>query len=306
MNPHIGKILNGYGLKTPRLSRPADAKLAQVYFVDDLYVLRSRPFETDTTARFEAERHLYGKVAELTGFKFPQYEPYKSGTFFVIEDDCFWTLHKLIPGHPLGSWFDLHRIEPAVNRRVLKALGRLHEVTKGFFDEKTIDRTRLLLLVAPALEKAPDYIGRSALVRLQSAFESVKKFCRSYPPQAGCFVHGDFHHGNILAQGDRISGFIDLDWCRVGSFYEDLAFTMMMLLRDYKNWSPAFRWPLYRGMLDDYGFKGDAALLNDHLILYALFDCAVFQSAHFDEAKAFFDYQKRFLESVCRTLPIES
>ncbi len=76
----------------------------------------------------------------------------------------------------------------------------------------------------------------------------------------------------------------------------------MMLLRDYENGSHAFRWSRYHEMLDYYGFEGDAVLLNDHLILYALFDCAVFKSAAFDKARAFFEYQKRFLETVCQTL----
>jgi aminoglycoside phosphotransferase (APT) family kinase protein len=141
-----------------------------------------------------------------------------------------------------------------------------------------------------------------ALKRLQTAHERVTSYCRSYPPDVGCFVHGDFHHGNILAQNGRILGFIDLDWCRISSFYEDLAFTLMMLLRDYENWSYSFRWSAYREMIDYYGFNGDTSLLNDHLILYALFDCGVFKSAHFEDAKNFFKYQTQFLETICLDL----
>jgi hypothetical protein len=100
----------------------------------------------------------------------------------------------------------------------------------------------------------------------------------------------------------RIVGFIDLDWCRVSSIYEDLAFTLMMLLRDYENWSYAFRWSVYSEILDYYDFSGDPVLLNDHLILCALFDCAVFKSSNFDKAAAFFKYQKQFLETACRDL----
>jgi hypothetical protein len=36
-----------------------------------------------------------------------------------------------------------------------------------------------------------------------------------------------------------------------------------------------------------------------------VFDCAVFKSARFKEAKAFFEYQKQFLEAVCRDLTAE-
>jgi hypothetical protein len=305
MNPHISTILKAWGLNANRIRKPPDAKLAQVYLVEDGYVLRSRPFETDTPARFAAECDLYGYVAELTGFCFPQYQRCKFGARFVIGEDCFWTLHKLIPGYPLGRWFELYRMDVSVNRQVLNTLCSLHKATTGCFNEKIIDRTRLLELVSPALAEAPVFLSVDALERLGTAFDRVASYCGSYPPEAGCFVHGDYHHGNILAQNGRIVGFIDLDWCRVSSYYEGLAFTLMMLLRDYENWSPNFRWPVYRKILDYYGFNGDAAILNDHLILYALFDCAVFKSARFKEAKAFFEYQKQFLEAVCRDLTAE-
>ena len=274
--------------------------LAQVYLIDDLYILRSRPYEKDTPARFAAECELCDQVAELTGYRFPKYERSTSGGCFVVDQDHFWTLHRIIPGRPLGTWFELHRIDPSVSRRVLKTLNRLHSMTTGCFDETIIDRRRLLELVTPAMAEAKDYLSAQALDRLMLAFDRVGKYCRSYSPESGCFVHGDFHHGNILAQNNRIVGFIDLDWCRVGSFYEDFAFSLMMMLRDYKNWSYEFQWPLYRSILDNYGFKGDADLLNDHLILYALFDCTVFKSSGFENANDFFNYQKRFLGSVCR------
>jgi aminoglycoside phosphotransferase len=43
------------------------------------------------------------------------------------------------------------------------------------------------------------------------------------------------HHGNILAQNGRIVGFIDLDWCRVSSYYEDLAPIAAYALRQNLN-----------------------------------------------------------------------
>ena len=274
--------------------------LAQVFLVENRFILRSRPYEKDTPARFAAECELCSQVAELTGFRFPAYERSASGDRFVIVQDHFWTLHRIIPGRPLGTWFELHSLEPSVSRRVLNTLKQLHLMTTGCFDEKIIDRKRLLDLVTPSMAGAGDFLSAPALDRLMLAFDRVKKHCSSYSPETSCFVHGDFHHGNILGQNDRIIGFIDLDWCRAGSFYEDFAFSLMMMLRDYKNWSSAFRRPLYRAILDDYGFEGDADLLNDHLILYALFDCTVFKSSTFENATAFFEYQKQFLESVCK------
>jgi len=300
MNSQISAILKSFGLKANQIQKPPDAMLAQVFLVDDHYILRSRPYEKDTPARFNAECGLCSQVAALTGFRFPLYERSAAGDRFVVDQGHFWTLHRIIPGRPLGKWFELHRIEPSVSRRVLNALKQLHLMTMGCFDEKVIDRRRLLDLIAPPMAEARDFLSTPALDRLVPAFDRVKQYCGSYSPETSCFVHGDFHHGNILAQNSRIIGFIDLDWCRVGSFYEDFAFSLMMMLRDYKTWSYEFRRPLYRSILDDYGFEGDTELLNDHLILYALFDCTVFKSSTFENANAFFEYQKQFLEAVCK------
>jgi Ser/Thr protein kinase RdoA (MazF antagonist) len=300
MNSHAVHILKLFGLEARRIQKPPDAMLAQVYWIDDRYILRSRPSEEDTPVRFAAECALCDQVAGLTGYCFPTYERSASGDCFVVDHGHFWTLHRIIPGRPLGTWFELHRIDPSVSRRVLKTLNRLHTMTTGCFDETIIDRTRLLGLVSPSMAEARDFLSGPAMDRLMLAFDRVEKHCQSFAPEMSCFVHGDFHHGNILAQNGRIVGFIDLDWCRVGTYYEDFAFSLMMMLRNYQTWSYEFQWPLYDSILDQYGFQGDAMLLNDHLILYALFDCTVFKSSNFENASAFFEYQKQFLEAVCR------
>ena len=299
MHCQIHEILNDFGIETKGIRRPADAMLAQVYFVNERYVLRSRPLESKTPARFVAERRLCDQVTTLTGFHFPKYEQSKSGNRFVIGGSSFWTLHKRIPGHPLGSWFELHRVDPSVTCQVLNALHELHKRTTGCFDEKLIKRTHLFKLLAPALAQAPDFLSVKTMKRLRSALSRVKRFCELYQSNESGFVHGDFHHGNILAHNGRIIGFIDIDWCHVGSYYEDLAFTLMMLLRDYESWSCAFRLPLFHNLLDCYGFEGDLSLLFDFMILYALFDCSVFKSARFDNVVAFFEYQKKFIEAMC-------
>ena len=299
MNRTVREILKNFGVETARIRKPSDAKLAEVYFVEDRYVLRSRPLESDTSVRFATECSLCEKVMTLTGFRFPQYKRSSSGSRFVISGRNFWTLHKRIPGYPLGRWFELHRADASVTRQVLKSLHDLHEMTTGRFDDNMFDRTRLFELIAPALAQAPEFLSMKAVKQVRLALNRAVRFCESYPSREGGFVHGDYHHGNILARGNRIIGFIDLDWCRVGSPYEDLAFTLMMLMRDYESWSHSFRWSMYHDMLDCYGFDGDANLLFDYLILYALFDCNIFKSARFDNSVAFFEYQKQFLETMC-------
>lgn len=299
MDPSVLNVLQAFGVAATRINKPSDAMLAQVYLIDDRYVLRSRPWEADTPERFAAECDLCAHVGELSGFRFPEYRRAATGRRFFVDQGCFWTLHRIIPGRPLGSWFELHLIDPAVDRQVLQTLRKLHTVTNGCFDERKIDRLRLLGLVSPSMAEARSFLSPPALERLTLAFARVKRYSASFQAETGCFVHGDFHHGNILAENGSVVGFIDLDWCRAGSFYEDVAFTLMMMMRDYRTWSHAFKWSRYHRILADYGFEGDEVLLMDYMILYALFDCTVFRTSGFENASAFFEYQKQFLEAAC-------
>jgi hypothetical protein len=302
MKESAKRALNAFGIQARCIKKPPDAKLAFVYLVDDRYLLRSRRCLDDTEASFAAERELLGKTAGLTGYRFPDYQPSKEGRHFFIDGQLFWTLHKLIPGQSLGNWYELHLVPSRVDRQVMAALRRLHDSTMGRFAETLISRTLFLELLKPLLAEAPRFLTEHSLLYIQSSFRRAKAFAGAYPVKQACFVHGDFHHGNILADKDKVVGFIDLDWCRAGNVFEDLGFTMMMLLRDYKTWSAEFRWQRYHDILDAYCFNDDASILNDYIALYALFDCGVFKSATFNRAGEFYEYQKAFLETVCRTI----
>jgi aminoglycoside phosphotransferase (APT) family kinase protein len=299
---HVRCALESFGVTPRSIQKPPDAKLAEVYIVDDRYVLRSRPYLDDTRTRYAAERKLLEFVAGLTGYAFPDYQSSRDGDCFFVDGRSFWTLHRLIPGQTLGKWFELHTVPQHVDQQVMTALRELHEAAIGRFDESRISRTRFLDMISPSLKEASAFLSKDSLQRIHASFKRVKVFSRRYPSGAACFVHGDFHHGNILVHEGKIVGFIDLDWCRVGNGFEDLGFTLMMLLRDYETWSSEFRWERYHDVLSFYRFEGDAALLGDYTALYALFDCYVFRAATFERSMKFYEYQKSFLETLCRTV----
>ena len=302
MNESAQRALISFGIQARNIKKPPDAKLASVYLIDGRYLLRSRRCLDNTETNFAAERELLGMTAGLTGYRFPDYQLSKEGRYFFIDGRSFWTVHELIPGQSLGNWYELHRVPSRVDRQVMAAFRHLHDSTMGRFAETLISRTLLLDLLQPALTEAPLFLTEHSLRWILSSIQRVKAFTRAYPVKQACFVHGDFHHGNVLADKDKVVGFIDLDWCRVGNVFEDLGFTMMMLLRDYRTWSTEFRWQRYHDVLDAYRFNGDASILNDYIALYALFDCGVFKSATFNRAGEFYEYQKVFLETVCRTI----
>jgi aminoglycoside phosphotransferase (APT) family kinase protein len=302
MNEGVRRALNFFGVQAQSIKKPPEAKLASVYIVDDRYLLRSRRCLDNTATSFAAERELLRIVSDLTGYEFPHYQPSEEGKYFFVDRQSFWTLHKLIPGQPLGNWFELHRVPSQVDRQVVACLRQLHDSTLGRFAEPFISRAFFPELLRPALTEAPTFLTEYSLQRIHSSFRRVKEFTTAYPARQACFVHGDFHHGNILAHKGRIVGFVDLDWCRVGHAFEDLGFTMMMFLRDYKTWSTELRWQRHHEVLSYYGFNGDPSILNDYIALYALFDCGVFKSATFEGATKFYEYQKSFLETLCRIM----
>jgi Ser/Thr protein kinase RdoA (MazF antagonist) len=47
-------------------------------------------------------------------------------------------------------------------------------------------------------------------------------------------IHGDFYPGNILCRGGEIRGLIDWDDCRVGSLYDELAWSVWEFCKDPK------------------------------------------------------------------------
>lgn len=302
ISENITRALEFFGIAPRSVNRPSDAKLAEVYIVDDRYVLRSRPYLHDTQTHYAAERKLLEIVARLTGYAFPQYRSSRDGESFFVDGKSFWTLHRLIPGETLGKWYELHTVPLQVDQQVMCTLRELHKATTGKFDESIVSRTDFLDMIDPALNQASAFLTEDSLQRIHSSFRRVKAYSCVYPSGEACFVHGDFHHGNILVHEGNITGFIDLDWCRVGNLFEDLGFTVMMLLRDYETGSTEFRWQRYHDVLSFYGFNGEASILNDYTALYALFDCHVFRSANFENAMDFYAYQKSFLETLCRTI----
>ena len=108
--------------------------------------------------------------------RFPEYETSRSGDTYVIREDSFWTLHRLIPGKPMGSWFELHLLDPAVTGEVLAALKRLHGETVGCFGDDAVDRGRLLELVAPALDQARNFLDEAYRVQCFDLTERSFRF----------------------------------------------------------------------------------------------------------------------------------
>ncbi|MDO4376146.1 MAG: phosphotransferase [bacterium] len=103
------------------------------------------------------------------------------------------------------------------------------------------------------------------------------------------FVHGDYHFGNVLWQGKKISGIIDFEYSGVGIKEEDIAFALAIkpkmifmdnildieaFLNGYKSVSnydgDALKYYYKRYLLDEYGKINDIKFKNKVLKLLKL------------------------------------
>lgn len=225
--------------------------------------------------------------------------PTDDGQGFVVADNALWTLHRMLPGRILRPWQDLHHAGEDERRSLVQALRRLHDATVGLAgppgtaDWLVVDAGRRYAEVRQTLP-----VGVQA--RVETALERHAGHVATLPPAEAVFVHGDFHWGNLLLDAtDSVTGLLDLDWCRIGSPVEDLAYTAMMLARDCETGFPRLGEP--DRVMSWYGLpQRHCNALREAMILYALFDVHLFTNAAGLAGRArYLDCQVRLLETFC-------
>jgi aminoglycoside phosphotransferase (APT) family kinase protein len=265
------------GIPLPDCRVPEQAAVARVRMAGDRWVLRARVLGPGTDAAFRREVALVDRVRPLLPLALPDPLAADDGTRAVAEDGLLWTLHRALPGRPGRSWQDLHRASRDERRALARLLRDSHDRTRGRLgpgDRGAFVRD-LDARVATLRTPVPDAVAS----RLRSARERVEASAASLPDAALAFVHGDFHDGNVL-HDDRgaPAGLIDLDACRVADPLEDLAYLAMMLARGAPGEPP--RPAALDEAADDYGLPAaDRLRLDDLVLLYALFDVALFETA---------------------------
>ncbi len=281
-------ILTQFGIKCKNIKSPAHTAIAQVYIIDGKFVLRARSLFKNTIGDFRRECELINKVRKLVPYKFPEPMSSISGKKFVIMDNLLWTVYPLIMGKVFGKWQNLKGVDHKQTIDTFKALHKLHQYTNGKLGKSS---NYFINDINIKLNDVKDIISINENIRIRKAISIIKK--TRYEP---CFVHGDFHPGNIIVDTNgNIKGLIDLDWSRVGSPLEDLSYLVTMYLKDYKI---PFR--LNRNKLNKLAKLckvNDNELFYEYLILYTLYDVHVFKHA---KLKKYFEFQKSMLKEVCR------
>lgn len=280
-----------------RVSRPDHAAIARVWLLEDRFVLRARALAADTLREFHREQALLELARPVIPARLPAPIASADGARYVIHGDALWTLYHQLPGRIRCPWQTLHRAPESERRCLVTSLRALHDATRGKLNPVGSDW--VLRGVRARLDPVAPLLSTTARVSVERALSGVAAARTRFGRSQCAFVHGDFHWGNLLVDDHgEVVALLDLDWCRVGHPLEDLAYTAMMLLRDYD--SPTPRFDELDRILDWYDPQGvDRSLFDEYLVLYALFDVHLFwAAADLTDRSRYLQYQLWFLEAL--------
>lgn len=116
----------------------------------------------------------------------------------------------------------------------------------------------------------PDTYGKNGF---KSPEELLKWLIDNKPNENLVLSHGDFCLPNILANNDKISGFVDLGRCGIADKYQDIALCYRSLKHNYEG---KFSGRAIKGFNPDdlfisLGIQPDRELLNYYILLDELF-----------------------------------
>lgn len=297
----LQEIAEQFGIGVSKFRQVEHAVLSQVYIVDEKYILRSRVFRPGILDRFKNEQNLLKVIRGLTPIKFPELIQTRTGVNYIINGDLLWTMYPLIEGDIWCSWWELEKLTDEQTRMIFVALSDLHTRTTGKLGVIDINvQYDFIEDIQEWLPGSGDIIESYEYKRLHQAIRAVKDFRTRLKEEDLCFIHGDCHPGNIVCRENKIVGFLDTDWARKGSYIEDLAYTLMTFMRNYRH-PFKFREEIYRKFLTWYGLKEkNIKILNEHIILYVFYDFHLFHGAErVPDKDKMFKFQREFLKDIC-------
>ncbi len=257
--------------------------------------------ENNALARFKNEQNLLDKIRKIVKIKFPELLNCHQGDNYFIDNSLLWTAYQLIPGDIICAWWNLDRLTDEQAKNIFVTLRQLHQKTAGKLSQINIESEyNFLDDVSRRLLDIGDGISASERARVQRAIKVTRDFSHDLREKDYCFVHGDYHPGNIIFQGNKVFGLLDTDWARKGSYLEDLAYMIMMFLRDYRQ---PFKLIVenYQKFLSWYAIgKEDFPIFNEYLILYTFYDLHLFRDLEkLPSQEVNYEYQRKFLADVC-------
>ncbi len=302
MQTDLRRIARQFDIKIQNFQRAKHSILAQVYTADDAYILRSRPLLEGAVSRLLEEQALLERVGELVSIQFPKLLSAESGEKYIIEKDLLWTAYPLIKGEILCTWHELEKLDTVAQKNVFITLKEIHTKTKG--ELLGINSGfRLLSDIRKKISELNADLSGEERARIEKALREVNSIEKGLSEKDPCFIHGDYHPGNIIFHNTGVIGLIDTDWARVGYYLEDLAYTIMMFLRDYREPNFQFREHELEKLMGWYQIPEEHVVqLKEYILLYTLYDLHIFKNLpEVSAQEPYLSYQRSMLSSLCGT-----
>jgi aminoglycoside phosphotransferase (APT) family kinase protein len=298
----IDNVLRQYGLRYSDFHRSANAAISNVFIVDNRYVVRSRTLEPGIRKKFAVELERLETVRKHVSLHLPIPIAAGNGERFVIQENQLWTVYAYIPGQVICTWNEFEKATPRQTRALMRALGKWHSQTRGLLDLTDESRYQFVNEMKLILKKLSGIISHKEADRGNTALQRIEKAAGQWEAADTVFVHGDFHHGNlILDDEDDPVGLLDFDWSWIGPAVADVSYTVMMLLRRYDTERFQFPKQTVLQLLDWYGLPEKSFLsFTDYLILYNLHDIHIFRSTPMPKQQYYLAYQQSMSQELCR------
>lgn len=298
MESNVKGLASAFGITFNSATSPSHAVLAKVFLLDDRYVLRGRPLEEQTAADFAEELALLEEVRPLVPFRFPDPLSTKKGKKWIVSDGLLWTVYPQLHGRILGTWQEGKKLSWEQTTKILQTMHFLHDETKGRFAAPK--KLWLVEKVQTAFDQDRNVLTETEQQLIAQSIDRINKKVEGMPAVEFCFIHGDCHHGNVLAdENGEICALLDLNWCRVGHPLEDLAYSFTMFMSDYDT-SPF--------VFDDDRLQKLITLYNPNLpidtfffdlfALATLFDVLLFKALKTQEADFYYEHRLALFRAI--------
>lgn len=246
--------------------------LSFVYFIDKKYVLRWRPLFEKTYEDFANERMILGEITPyIKPIRVPEFFQTKWGEYYFTEENILWSLTLFIPGDTLCGISDVSMLTEANKKLYMEWLFEFQQKTNELKQEKS--HYKFISWVEERYRTVQNYFTPEEQWSIQKALSGISR-----GEGEMCFVHGDYHPGNILIDTDKniITGLIDLDWCHVWSIYEDLSLIILSIIRDISQTHFVYSEATINDLLVFYPWQIDFQKLKKYILLRSVHDLSFF------------------------------
>ncbi len=193
--------------------------------------------------------------------------PNRKGELLVAKDGHFFTLSPYLTSNNQWLELDFEGLK-RLNHNCGAAIGKLHAALAAFPTEGLEHRTWKTVLPDMLFDHSIPVIQRSTTQQEREAFDAIiadiavdmRATTENLPMQ---LIHRDCHHGNIVVNGEQVSGFIDCDHLSIGPRVFDLAdFIVHMIKQDVTDLERTAAWfGLFPAVIQ--GYEKETPLLKE-------------------------------------------